>query len=117
MTDQVTDREPGPLARPTLLPGLRRVWRSRHCLQLGLDPARAIIVAIPQTIEAGQVIAHARTLQPGIAVVARAHTDRDVDYLLAHGADAAIMGEREIARGMVESIESLDTKLGRYATG
>ncbi len=79
--------------------------------------ARAIIVAIPQTIEAGQVIAHARTLQPGIAVVARAHTDRDVDYLLAHGADAAIMGEREIARGMVESIESLDTKLGRYATG
>ena len=75
--------------------------------------ARAVVIAIPQTIEAGQVIEHARKLKPGIAVIARAHTDLDVDYLLAQGADAAIMGEREIARGMVESIESLDAKLAR----
>jgi CPA2 family monovalent cation:H+ antiporter-2 len=75
--------------------------------------ARAVVVAIPQTIEAGQVIAHARALKPDVAVIARAHADQDVDYLLAHGADAAIMGEREIARSMVESIESLDAKLAR----
>jgi CPA2 family monovalent cation:H+ antiporter-2 len=75
--------------------------------------ARAIVVAIPQTIEAGQVVEHARALKPGIAVIARAHTDQDVDYLLARGADAAIMGEREIARGMIESIESLDATLAR----
>jgi len=66
--------------------------------------ARAVVVAIPGTIEAGQIIEHARALKPGIAVIARAHTDRDIDYLLAHGADAAVMGEREIARSMLDSV-------------
>ena len=48
-------------------------------------------------------------------MIARAHTDHDVDYLLARGADAAIMGEREIARSMVDSVESLDATLARLA--
>ena len=77
--------------------------------------ARAVVIAIPQTIEAGQIIEHARAQNSGIAVLARAHSDRDVDYLLAHGADLAIMGEREIARSLCESVESLTTKLARLA--
>jgi CPA2 family monovalent cation:H+ antiporter-2 len=77
--------------------------------------ARAVVVAIPQTIEAGQIIEHARRLKPGIAVIVRAHTDRDVDYLLARGADAAIMGERAIARGMIDSVEKLDAYLATTA--
>ncbi|HEX5123341.1 MAG TPA: YbaL family putative K(+) efflux transporter [Rhodanobacteraceae bacterium] len=75
--------------------------------------ARAVVVAIPGTIEAGQIIEHARALKPGVAVIARAHTDLDVDYLLAQGADAAIMGEREIARGMIDSVQKLDAYLAR----
>jgi CPA2 family monovalent cation:H+ antiporter-2 len=78
--------------------------------------ARAVVIAIPQTIEAGLIIEHARAQNSGIAVLARAHSDRDVDYLLAHGADLAIMGEREIARSLCESVESLTTKLARLAT-
>ncbi len=78
--------------------------------------ARAVLVAIRQTIEAGQIIAHARALKPDIAAIARAHSDREVDYLLAHGADAAIMGEREIARGMFESVQKLDGYLDRGRT-
>lgn len=35
------------LARPTLLPGLRRLWRSRHSLQLGTDPGRAVVLELP----------------------------------------------------------------------
>ncbi|MFC7549464.1 hypothetical protein [Plantactinospora sp. GCM10030261] len=35
-----------PLLRPTLLPGLARLWRDRHTLQLGLDPARAILLEV-----------------------------------------------------------------------
>ncbi|SCL19138.1 ThiF family protein [Micromonospora nigra] len=35
-----------PLPRPTLLPGLTRLWRDRHTLQLGLEPGRAILVEI-----------------------------------------------------------------------
>jgi hypothetical protein len=36
-----------PLQRPTLLPGLARVWRDPHTLQLGLDPARAVLIELP----------------------------------------------------------------------
>ncbi|SCG53799.1 hypothetical protein [Micromonospora coxensis] len=37
---------PVALARPTLLPGLTRLWRDRHTLQLGLDPGRAVLVEV-----------------------------------------------------------------------
>jgi hypothetical protein len=36
-----------PLPRPTLLPGLPRIWRTPHTLQLGLDPAHAVLVDLP----------------------------------------------------------------------
>jgi len=34
------------LLRPTLLPGLARLWRNRHTLQLGTDPARAVLLEL-----------------------------------------------------------------------
>ena len=77
--------------------------------------ARALLVAIPQALEAGQIIRHARALNPAIAVLARAHSDDEVAYLLGCGADAAVMGEREIARSMCESIDSLTRYFGRAA--
>jgi CPA2 family monovalent cation:H+ antiporter-2 len=79
--------------------------------------ARAILVAIPQTFEAGQIIQHARALNPGIAVLARAHSDDEVAYLLGCGADAAIMGEREIARSMCESVDGLTRYFSRDRDG
>jgi hypothetical protein len=36
-----------PTGRPTLLPGLARLWRDRHNLQLGVDPSRAIVLELP----------------------------------------------------------------------
>lgn len=36
-----------PLSRPTLLPGLARLWRDPHTLQIGLDPARAVLLDLP----------------------------------------------------------------------
>ncbi|WP_239102953.1 hypothetical protein [Actinoplanes siamensis] len=36
-----------PLPRPTLIPGLARVWRGPVELQIGLDPARAVRVELP----------------------------------------------------------------------
>jgi hypothetical protein len=32
------------MSRPTLLPGLRRLWRGEHSLQLGTDPRRAVVL-------------------------------------------------------------------------
>ncbi|MBN8482148.1 MAG: Kef family K(+) transporter [Xanthomonadales bacterium] len=69
--------------------------------------ARVLLVAIPQTLEAGPIIKQAREVNPGIAILARAHSDDEVAYLLKAGADATIMGESEIARSMCDSVESL----------
>jgi len=79
--------------------------------------ARAIVIAIPETIESGQIIQHAREMNPGIAVLARAHSDRDVEYLIAQGADAAIVGEHEIARCMCDSVRELDAYLEKTRSG
>lgn len=36
-----------PLLRPVLLPGLSRLWRDPHTLQIGLEPSRAVLVDLP----------------------------------------------------------------------
>jgi CPA2 family monovalent cation:H+ antiporter-2 len=67
-----------------------------------LPAARLLLVAIPNAFEAGQIVEQARALNPGLDIVARAHFDAEIDHLLQHGASAVIMGEREIARAMLE---------------
>ena len=69
-----------------------------------LPGARQLAVAVPNAFEAGQIVAQARAANPGIAIIARAHSDAEVEHLSSLGADAVIMGEREIARGMAEAL-------------
>jgi CPA2 family monovalent cation:H+ antiporter-2 len=64
--------------------------------------ARRLFVAVPNPFEAGQIIERARLSNPNLKIVARAHSESDVEHLTRVGADAVIMGEREIARGMIE---------------
>jgi len=64
--------------------------------------ARQLFVAVPNPFEAGQIVERARALNPDLKIVARAHSESDVEHLTRVGADAVIMGEREIARGMIE---------------
>ncbi len=66
--------------------------------------AKRIIIAIPNAIEAGPIVTRAKAASPGIRVIARAHSDAEVEHLSGLGADLVIMGEREIARGMVEQV-------------
>src|SRR5690606_21908710 len=61
--------------------------------------ARTVVVAIPDAFEAGQVVQQARAANPSALIVARAHSDAEVEHLRNLGADTVIMGEREIARG------------------
>lgn len=49
----------------------------------------------------------ARVTNPGIKIIARAHSDAEVEHLTHLGANIAIMGEREIARGMIERLFSV----------
>lgn len=66
--------------------------------------ARRLILAIPNAFEAGQIVLRARAANPGINVIARAHSDAEVEHLKGLGADTVIMGEREIARGIVQEV-------------
>ena len=72
----------------------------------GIADARMLLVAVPNGLEAGEVVAHARKLKPELRIVARAHLDEEVEHLKAHGANRVIMGEREIARQMLADLEA-----------
>ena len=60
------------------------------------------MIAIPEAFEAGQVVRQARAANPKSQIIAQAHSDAEVDHLKSLGADTVIMGEREIAREMIE---------------
>ena len=69
-----------------------------------LAGARYLLVAIPEAFEAGQIVQQARAANPGIQIIARAHSDAEVDHLKTMGADLIIMGEREIALGIIHHL-------------
>lgn len=68
--------------------------------------ARRLIVAIPNSFEAGQIVQQARRANPGIEIITRAHYDAEVEYLSKLGANSVIMGEREIARAMIAQVRA-----------
>ena len=72
----------------------------------GVETAGSMIVTAPDAFEAGQIVERARLLNPKLAIIARAHSDAEVEHLLHYGADRVIMGEREIAAAMVEWLKS-----------
>jgi CPA2 family monovalent cation:H+ antiporter-2 len=67
-----------------------------------LAEARCLLVAIPDGFEAGQIVEQGRAANPKIEILARAHSDAEVQHLRHHGADLIIMGESEIARRMAD---------------
>jgi CPA2 family monovalent cation:H+ antiporter-2 len=66
--------------------------------------ARRIIIAIPNAFESGQIVMKAHAAKPDITIIARAHSDEEVTHLTALGAEIVIMGEREIANGIVDHL-------------
>jgi CPA2 family monovalent cation:H+ antiporter-2 len=69
---------------------------------LDLRAARRLFVTIPEAFEAGQVVEQARAAHPQLDIVARAHSQEAVEHLTRLGATVTIMGEREIAKRMLE---------------
>jgi len=67
-----------------------------------LTEARALLIAIPDGFEAGQIVERGRAAKPDLEIVARAHSDEEVAHLQRYGADLVIMGEHEIAHRMAE---------------
>ncbi|MBV8401077.1 MAG: NAD-binding protein, partial [Acetobacteraceae bacterium] len=63
--------------------------------------AKTLYVAIPEAFEAGQIVEQARQANPGIEILARAHSEAEAEHLQRLGADLVVMGEREIAHSMI----------------
>ena len=70
--------------------------------QAGLDAASTLLIAIPEGIEAGAIVRRARAINPKLVIVARAHSDEEVNDLVRRGADHVVMAERETAARMAE---------------
>ncbi|WP_062297548.1 YbaL family putative K(+) efflux transporter [Demequina maris] len=68
----------------------------------GIESARAVLVGVPDPLNAGAIVAKARALAPEADIVARGHGKRDVAYLEAQGASRVLVGVHEIADLMVE---------------
>jgi CPA2 family monovalent cation:H+ antiporter-2 len=66
--------------------------------------ARCLLVAIPDAFEGGQVVEQARAVNASLLIIARAHSQAEIDHLKRHGASVVVMGEHEIARSMIAGI-------------
>jgi monovalent cation:H+ antiporter-2, CPA2 family len=75
-----------------------------------LAEAKALVVAIPDVFEAGQIIEKARTANPRLVIVARGQSDAEAQHLRQHGADVVIQGAAEIAYAMFEQYQQHTTK-------
>ncbi|MDC0718783.1 YbaL family putative K(+) efflux transporter [Nannocystis bainbridge] len=64
--------------------------------------ARLALLAIPHALEAGEVVARLRAAKPDMTIIARGHSEAEVEHLLRHGADGAVMAERIMALRMAE---------------
>jgi CPA2 family monovalent cation:H+ antiporter-2 len=69
----------------------------------GVARAARMYVAVADGFECGGVVDHARKAAPDLIIIARAHSEEEAAHLIAHGADRIVMGEAEIARGMLDS--------------
>jgi CPA2 family monovalent cation:H+ antiporter-2 len=92
-------------ARSNGLPTVRGNAANQRVLQEAA-PARAklAVFAMSQALEAGETIQRLKALNPAISVLARAHSETQVRYLLEHGADAAVLAERELAYSLADMV-------------
>ena len=70
----------------------------------GIESARAVLVGVPDPLNAGAVVAKARSLAPDADIVARGHREPDVAYLEEQGASHVLVGPHEVADLMVTRV-------------
>ena len=68
------------------------------------ERAKLAVFAIPRALEAGETIERMKQLNPALTVLARAHSEAEVRHLLQHGADGAVLAERELAFSLAEMV-------------
>jgi monovalent cation:H+ antiporter-2, CPA2 family len=102
IVDELQARGKPAIAGNALQPGLLK--------RTNLPQARWLISAIPNSFESGNLIGDARSANPALKIVGRAHSDEEVEYLTKCGADFVIMGEQEIAQRIIEQLRSTSAR-------
>ena len=82
----------------------QRASTSACCAKRAGARARIALLAIPERAGGGRDLARLRELNPALTILARAHSDAEVKHLLEHGADGAVMAERELAHSLAEMV-------------
>jgi CPA2 family monovalent cation:H+ antiporter-2 len=72
--------------------------------ELSVATATHALIAIPNAYAAGEIIARLRSANPGISILARAHSDSAARHFFERGADGAVLAERELAHSMAEMV-------------
>ncbi len=80
-----------------------------------LPAARCLLVAIPDAFEGGQVVQQAHAINPHLPIIARAHSEEEIEYLKRHGANLVVMGEHEIAKAMLDNVAEAAALVQRAA--
>jgi CPA2 family monovalent cation:H+ antiporter-2 len=62
-----------------------------------IERARLVVIAAPDAYQARAILKLARRLNPEVEVVVRTHSDKERTFLEGHGAERALVGERELA--------------------
>jgi CPA2 family monovalent cation:H+ antiporter-2 len=69
-----------------------------------LAAAHCLLVAIPDAFEGGQVVQQARRVSPTLPIIARAHSEAEIEHYKKYGATDVVMSEHEIAKAMIADI-------------
>jgi CPA2 family monovalent cation:H+ antiporter-2 len=64
--------------------------------------ARLLVVTTPDRLQTRRILEQARDANPGIDTVVRVHSQGELAYLERQGVGLAVMGERELALGMMD---------------
>lgn len=95
-------------AREQGIPSLLGNANSEEVLKaLVPERATAAIVAIPNLMEATEIIMQLRRMNLQLSIVARAHSQTAMQHYLERGADAAVLSERELAHSLSEMVMAL----------
>jgi len=92
-------------ARAAGFPSVRgNAASERVMLEARPERAQMVVFAIPHALEAGETMARLRAVNPDLTLLARAHSEAEVKHLLEHGADGAVLAERELAYSLAEMV-------------
>ena len=73
-------------------------------IQAHIARAGMLVIATPDTFGVRKMVETARTLNPGIEVILRTHSDEEANLLRAENLGKVFMGEHELARGMTRHV-------------